>query len=1287
MSGALVIKINNLVKSREFIIESCSDSISDIFNLDVPLKKDEIIHQRASDSKYLNQFCHQLEHYYSENGFRFQLKKEDQYFEVTGVMGGKDSLILSFLEEKSDLRASPIRLFDSIVAGTYDSFFLICDSVFIACNLSAARLMGAEYPVEIIGKTLADISPDYQEDGIRSDKKAQMMMDEAQKKGSHIFEWIHSRLNGEVFYAEVSLTYLHRKGKEYFLTIVRDVSEKRNREMILAESEKKYRMLAENSNDVIWVMNMQMQTLYMSPSIERQLGYTPAEYMAMPFEEKLVGDHAELMKKLFMESYMIATADVSINSFVFELKYRHKNGSTLWGESSMSLVRDDQNRIVEVIGVTRNVSDRKKIEEELMLEKERYRAIVDAFDGLLYICSPDYRVEFMNQQLIDRTGYDGTGKMCYKVLHDLDEICPWCVNHSFQDGQSVKKEIQSSKDNRWYSIVNSPIFRPDGKISKQVMIQDITESKQAELALRESETKFRVLAQSSPMAVFIYQGDRIVYANPATEVLSGYHIDELLQMNFFDFIHEDFLPLVKEGGVLGQQEEDVLDRYEFKVVTKGGIVKWVDYSGTVIEYEGKGAALGTAYEITERKAAEVALRKSEERYRSLIELAVDGIVIGDSDGRITDVNQRFLEMGHFRKDQIVGKFIGELFEKHVLDSEPLRFDLLNKGLTVVREREFKIKKNQRIIVEMHSKKMPDGTYQAFFRDITDRKESERQLGEQKRFLETLVGNLPGIVYRCRNDRDWTMEFISGRCQDLTGYPASDFVRNKKRTFNSIILEEHRERLWKKWQDALAKHEVFVDEYVIISADGSHKWVYEQGAGIYDKQGQLEALEGFIMDITDRKEAEDLLMKSQFNFKMLAAYNQILSRAALVFSQAETMEELENMVVTYYQQLTGAVISVLMLYDPGMKVLFLKHFIASEKIQQTIINVFGEEEFVLPQMPMTEEAIQRILQVGVKKTDSIEEVTMGAFSSDFLSYIQKTASVKEVLLTVLHRQKNLIGTITGFITETSSIPEEILKTYAQLAGFAILRKRTESELIIAKERAEMSDKMKSSFLANISHEVRTPMNAIMGFAELLERPNITKDDRLKYSEIITNAGNQLLNIIDDLIDLAKIESGQMRINLRKFDINLLMKNLKEMMQHRFDKKGLDLILDIKNSGSEMVIESDELRVRQILTNLLDNACKYTHSGEVIFGYEKKKTMMRFFVKDTGMGISPEDAKRIFERFVRVDETHAGEFSGKGLGLSISKSLAEMLGGQIHLESALHKGTMFYLDIPLKSVEKK
>lgn len=1171
-------------------------------------------------------------------------------------------------------------IFGTIFPQTADAFFLLCNRVFINCNESCVSLLGASGKSDIIGKTPVDISPEFQDDGVPSSLKADMMMNKARTKGSHLFEWKHTRMNNEPFLAEVSLTYSEHEGKEYFLTIVRDISEKQLREQELKQSETRYKTLADNSNDVIWLMDLQMRTTYMSPSIERQLGYTPEEYIKMQFEEKIAGDGAAYFKKTFSEMLPKVISDPTYYSFNAELQYHHKNGSVIWGESSISFIRNEQNQLVEILGVTRNIDERKKTEEALALGKEKYRAIVDAYDGLIYICSSDYVVEFMNENFIDRTGFNGIGGKCYEVLHELKEKCPWCVNDRVSKGEKVKWEVKSPKDNRWYQITNTPIYKPDGSVSKQAMIQDITESKLAEIALTESESKFRALSESSPSAVFIYQGHKFKYLNPATEELTSFTREELLRMNFYDVIHPDHFEFVKERGMLRQKGADLPPRYEFKIARKNGETRWIDFTGTVIDFEGEPAVLGTAYDITEKKTAEESLIKSEEKYRSLVNLAVDGIIIGDHNGNVIEANRRFLEIFNITTADIYGHHISSLFSPNVLEENPLRFDLIRQGQTIINERKIIKADGTEAFIEMHSKMMPDGKYQSFFRDITQRKTDELQLNEQKRFLETLIGNLPGIVYRCKNDKNWSMEFISGRCEELTGYPPEDFILNKKRSFNSIILKDHQERLWSKWQQILKKREIFIDEYIINTGDGKKKWVYEQGAGVYDEEGRLLALEGFISDITDRKVAEEQLVSSQFNFKMLAGYNQLLSRAALVFAVAQNTDELENMIATYYQRLTGGIMTLVMQFDSKRELLYLSNYIMPDQIKNMSVQLFGSDVFQYT-IPLGADDQKRFLHDGLVRTETIEEVSFGAFPIDLLNLLQKEAGIKEVIVAVMHKQNHIMGTITTFIQDKSTIPNEILKTFAQLAGFALSRKKTEIELIEAKEKAEKSDKMKSMFLANISHEIRTPMNAILGFAELLQRPVLDYSERIKYTEIISDSGHQLLGIIDDLIDLAKIETGQMKIIINPFNPKQLINNLYNLFLPRYSKKDLELIVELPKQSDSMLIESDELRVRQILTNLIDNAYKYTIRGQVRFGYTIFNDSIEFFVADTGIGIKKEDEQRIFERFVQLEHAQTDQFGGKGLGLSISRSLSELLNGEIRVLTGKN-GTVFYLLLPLK-----
>lgn len=245
-----------------------------------------------------------------------------------------------------------------------------------------------------------------------------------------------------------------------------------------------------------------------------------------------------------------------------------------------------------------------------------------------------------------------------------------------------------------------------------------------------------------------------------------------------------------------------------------------------------------------------------------------------------------------------------------------------------------------------------------------------------------------------------------------------------------------------------------------------------------------------------------------------------------------------------------------------------------------------------------------------------------------------------------------------------------------------RKKAEEDLIQAKEKAEESDKLKTAFLHNISHEIRTPMNAILGFTALLNEPVISESERKQFIDIIFQSGNQLLSIINDVVDLANIESGQVKINIAEININKMLRKLSEQFSYREKPDEITLILKTPLPDGEVDILTDGTKLIQILSNLINNAFKFTRKGKINFGYEKREDFLEFFVEDTGIGISPEYHTKIFERFYQVDSTAARKYTGTGLGLSICKAYVELLDGKIWLNSEEGKGTSFYFTIPFR-----
>ena len=243
-----------------------------------------------------------------------------------------------------------------------------------------------------------------------------------------------------------------------------------------------------------------------------------------------------------------------------------------------------------------------------------------------------------------------------------------------------------------------------------------------------------------------------------------------------------------------------------------------------------------------------------------------------------------------------------------------------------------------------------------------------------------------------------------------------------------------------------------------------------------------------------------------------------------------------------------------------------------------------------------------------------------------------------------------------------------------------QKKLTIDLIEAKEHAEQSDRLKSAFLANMSHEIRTPMNGILGFADLLKEPNLTGEEQQEYIEIIEKSGARMLNIINDIVDISKIESGQMKVSISETNVNEQIEYIYTFFKPEVESKGIRFSFKNSLPLKEALIKTDREKVYAILTNLVKNAIKFTNAGSIEFGCMKKGKYLESFVKDTGIGIPKDRQEAIFDRFVQADIGNKRSFQGAGLGLSISKAYVEMLGGKIWVESEEGKGSTFYFALP-------
>ena len=494
---------------------------------------------------------------------------------------------------------------------------------------------------------------------------------------------------------------------------------------------------------------------------------------------------------------------------------------------------------------------------------------------------------------------------------------------------------------------------------------------------------------------------------------------------------------------------------------------------------------------------------------------------------------------------------------------------------------------------------------------------EKTLRERELALSNLISNLPGLVYRCALDENYTMKYMSEACFRITGYQPEDFIHNKRISFNDLILPEYQQPIWERWQKVLKDKSFFEAEYPIKTASGEIKWVWERGKCIVDEDSELLYLEGYIEDTTNRKLAEKELRK--------------LSRAieqnpvSVVITNFKGTIEYVN---PKFTQMTG--------YE------------ASEAI--------GENPRILKSGLMDTEVYRNLWEVILSgKVWSGELINKNKSGKIYWAY----KSISPIF------DEN--GKITHFVAVGEDITEE---------------KNREAELIKAKEKAEESDRLKSAFLANISHEIRTPMNGILGFAELLREPGISNENQKEFLDVIEKSGTRMLNIINDLIDISKIEAGETNLRIRKTNINKMLYELHLFFMHESNQKDIRIDFHCGLPDDESNIETDGTKLNQILTNLIKNAVKFTEKGSVTFGYHHKKQKLEFFIADTGPGIDPDQKLLIFERFRQGTLGNMPKYEGAGLGLAISKAYVELLGGSIWIESELGKGSTFYFELPVR-----
>lgn len=503
-------------------------------------------------------------------------------------------------------------------------------------------------------------------------------------------------------------------------------------------------------------------------------------------------------------------------------------------------------------------------------------------------------------------------------------------------------------------------------------------------------------------------------------------------------------------------------------------------------------------------------------------------------------------------------------------------------------------------------------------------EMNKHIKDREARIRHLMDTTPGAIYSCTPDDDRTVTFLSDYIEIITGHPASFFIGQSTSTYTKLIHPEDRKVRADAILSGIEEEKKFACEYRLIDTKGHEKWLYEQGHVVYDDHGRPEQIVGTVLDITSRKIAEEAAAQLNLALENAAECIGFLD-PHLTFSQVNPS----------FAELTG-------------------------RAQNDMIGL-GLSAIIHPDEV---ERVENLYESSLHQPKVRSEVhCIKANGSSF--YVSMTF--------VTSYSKN------GYLNGTYVFARDVTQ-----------RKQVEEELRKAKDAALEASRSKSDFLAMMSHELRTPLNAIIGYSDLLaEQMNQEKrDDNANDLYRIKEAGQHLLTLINDILDVSKLEAGKTEIFTEIFAIDDIVLNVRGMAQPLMTMNNNQFLYEADENLGFM--NSDFVKIRQNLLNLLSNAAKFTDNGTITFTIriekENQDDWIVFSIKDTGCGITPEQLTKLFKPFTQADSSTTRKFGGTGLGLTLVKQYSEMLGGNIIVESTLNQGTTFIMRIPRGNVDE-
>ncbi|GAB4310630.1 MAG: hypothetical protein Kow00127_00220 [Bacteroidales bacterium] len=612
----------------------------------------------------------------------------------------------------------------------------------------------------------------------------------------------------------------------------------------------------------------------------------------------------------------------------------------------------------------------------------------------------------------------------------------------------------------------------------------------------------------------------------------------------------------------------------------------------------------------------------------------------------------------------------------------------------------------------------------------------QKAAERLRTLSGAVENAPVAIMI--TDNSGNLEYVNPTFERLTGYTQAEVIGKNPRILKS---DEHSESFYRELWDTILSGKIWSGKFKNLRKDKTPFWVSATISSIHDEEGKIKHFVGIQEDITAMMEAQQRLVESEKRYQLLAdaaieaiiitedglcktvnraatelfgySLDEVAGKPLFSFFHNVQRDQLPQNLKkceekpfemegrrkdgsTFFCEVSsrktiqdGTTLRITSIRDITERKLAQNALLRSERKYRELIENQGEG-IILADENETINFANPAAEVifGVGKNELLGKSLADFVVPDNIQALEKQKLIRRkgekssYELTILRpdgEEKVLLVTAVPRVDDNGKVT----------GSFGIFRDITDRKKMIeqlkeAKEKAEESDRMKSLFLQNLSHEIRTPMNGILGFAEILNDPDLPPKERKEYSSLIVTSTRKLLEIIQGILEVSKLEAKKTNVQIRPVDLNVVTRNLLKQYESAAKEKGLSIEYLPGLPEGEAMVMTDDMKVRQIIGSLLDNAIKFSERGVVRFGYNLNGEKFEVYVKDEGIGIPPEYHEKIFERFWQVEQGTTRKFGGTGIGLSIARGLTEVLGGHISLDTAPGRGSEFRVELPYEPV---